>query len=75
MSDPDVEVAFDAEFLFPVLLPLFFRVLFQNDHFRQLCYGGIGPAPGNTLYAAADFPEDPLQKRSGFGRNHPGAQP
>ena len=60
--DPDAEVAFNAEFLFPVSFPFFFRVLFQNDHFRQLGDGGIEPAPGYAFYAPADFPEDPFQQ-------------
>ena len=75
MNEADAEVTFNAEFLFPVLFPFFFRVLFQNDHFRQLCDSAIGPAPGDAFYAPADFPEDPFQQRGGFRSDYAGLQP
>ena len=75
VRDPDTEVILNTEFLFPVLFPFFFRVLFQNDHFRQLRDGGIGPAPSYTFYAPADFPEDPFQQRGGFWSDYSGLQP
>jgi len=75
MNDPDAEVPFDGAFLFPVLFSFFFRVFFQNDNFRQLCYSRIGPDPGNVLYPAADFPKNPFQKRGGFRGDHSGFQP
>ena len=41
VDDVDIEISFDAEFLFPVLFPFIFTVFFKDDHFCEVCTEAI----------------------------------
>lgn len=75
LDDLDGEISGDAQFLFPVVLPLIFAVHFEDNHFRQFGHRRIRPAVSDAFKPAADFSKHSFQKRYGFGSNDPGLEP
>ena len=59
--DLDAEIPLNAQFLFPILLPINSGASSDYDHFGQIGEIFIGPIPHNSLYSSPELFEYSLQ--------------
>ena len=66
-----IEIAFDPKLFLPVLLSFIYGVLPDHDHLGDVPDSFIRPDPCDSLEAATDLSEYPLQQRYRLRGNDP----